>query len=72
MGMACRRNITPDREVDLKLGDQYELEVRIVQDHRRCETPPDATVNILEAIDETLTLRAIRELLTGHRAVDQW
>jgi hypothetical protein len=42
------QSITPDREVDLKLGEQYALEVRFIPDHRRCETPPEATRYVLQ------------------------
>jgi hypothetical protein len=41
-------NVTPDREVDLDLGEEYVIMVRFIPDHRRCETPPDATLYLLQ------------------------
>ena len=42
------QRVTPDREVDLELGEMYILEVRFIPDHRRCETPPQATLYLMQ------------------------
>jgi hypothetical protein len=42
------RRITPDQEVGLELGETYTLEVRFIPDHRRCETPPEATLYLMQ------------------------
>ena len=40
--------IRPGKEVDLELGETYTLKTEFIQDHRKCETPPEATVYLLE------------------------
>jgi hypothetical protein len=42
------QRVTPDREVDLELGEMYTLEVQFIPDHRRCETPPQATLYLMQ------------------------
>lgn len=41
-------NIRPGNEVALDLGETYTIKVEFIQDHRMCETPPEATVYLLE------------------------
>jgi hypothetical protein len=39
--------VRPGSEVALVLGETYKMKVEFVQDHRKCEIPPEATVYLL-------------------------
>ena len=41
-------NIRLGNEVALDSGETYKMKIEFVQDHRKCETPPEATVYLLE------------------------
>ena len=41
-------DIRPGNEVVLDSGETYKMKIEFVQDHRKCETPPEATVYLLE------------------------
>jgi hypothetical protein len=42
------QRVTPDREAVLELGETYTLEIQFTADHRRCETPPEATLYLMQ------------------------
>ena len=42
------QKIVPGKEVDLSMGENYSLNVQFIEDHRRCATPPEETMYILQ------------------------
>ena len=42
------QEVVPGKSVSLVSGNSYTLKVEFVQDHRKCVTPPDQTVYLLQ------------------------
>ena len=42
------QRIVPGKEVGLTLGETYSLNVQFIEDHRKCVTPPEETMYILQ------------------------
>ncbi len=42
------QKIVPGKEIRLALGENYSLTVEFIEDHRRCITPPEETMYILQ------------------------
>ena len=42
------QKIVPGKEVRLALGETYSLTVQFIEDHRKCVTPPEETMYILQ------------------------
>jgi len=42
------QEVVPGKSVSLASGNSYTLKVEFIQDHRKCVTPPDQTVYLLQ------------------------
>lgn len=71
------QEIVPGRNVFLTSGESYTLKIEFVQDHRKCVTPPEKTIYLLQdekwkSTKDHLPLQLVSQAEWNQVASDSW